>query len=234
VKVILLAALLVCAGARSLQAQAVAFNHVIPQVADGGNYVMLFFINRASASATINCTLNLRGSITNSRLFETNITMTSSNSSYVTNTNGVGQLATGFAVISCTGGLVTVNATYMYLQPGGGVRSAATVFSQNSFTRGQFQTIHDAPDIRLGIAIANNTSSTLSYNVTAAVDGNLIGKQFTLAPFTSSSQFLDEMLAIPFGFKAVVVEVTSSAPVNAIGFMFFDDVFTTVPVTIYN
>jgi hypothetical protein len=46
---LLLLVVLMCAAVPSVQAQAVASAHVIPQVADSGNYVMLFFINRATS-----------------------------------------------------------------------------------------------------------------------------------------------------------------------------------------
>jgi hypothetical protein len=65
--------------------------------------------------------------------------------------------------------------------------------------------------------------------------GSLNSQQFTLAPFSSRSQFLDEMIPIaPTNtLKPAMVYITATQPIDGTALLFVNDIFTTVPLTIY-
>lgn len=216
---------------RTADAQLLSSFHVIPQIADGDGYVSIFFVTKAD-SANARCTLNLIG-MSNTRLLETTFSVPVNLSGYVTSTTGTAPLATGFATLSCTS-QVWVNTIFTLSKPSEGVISWATVFSSGSFSRASFIALQDPPQVRLGIALANNSSSTVTCQISVNISGTLYGKDITLPPQGHIAKFVDELLPqLPSGFQVLLVFVTSSQPVYGIGLLYDGLAFTTIPPSIY-
>lgn len=221
--------------------------HVFPQVVDGGAgrqvYRTFIFVTHIFTSR-VNCTLNLRGGLDNSRLLDNTagstaartITLDTSNSIWLFFTRATAPLAAGFAVLECTGP-VSAQATYVLgdgtpLFGTGDIESMATVFSADPGRRGWIWSIQ-TPSTRLGLAIANNSSAFVPYSVRVTMEsGEIKGASFTLPPYSSHSRFVDEAVPGVSNEKVLLVEVVSNSQLHSIGLLFDGMRFTTFPVTI--
>jgi hypothetical protein len=151
---------------------------------------------------------------------------------YVTATSGTQAFQSGYATVTCTG-RIAINTLYTFINAGN-ITAQATVFSQGEFTSASISAFEFLPFTRIAISLANNSSTTVSYTVNVNRGGSLDSQQFTLAPFSSRSQFLDEMIPIaPTNTLKPVVYITATQPIDGTALLFVNDIFTTVPLTIY-
>jgi hypothetical protein len=227
------ALLMILIGSATLCAQSVGTTHVIPIVADGAVgdgtiYITSFLITRMDTEPTNTCTLEAKGGLPAARISETSIDLTGKIGERIFTTTA-GDLATGFAVLSCTAP-VTVSALYVLTQLPAGPVSLATVLSQGTFRKASLTAFHQPPVTRLGIAVANNSSVTANYTIQVEAAGTVVQTNLTLAPQSSMSKFLDEILTVPNDF--FIVTIISDQPIAATGLLYLNNKFTTIPLSI--
>jgi hypothetical protein len=227
------ALLMILAGSINLSAQYVGKTHVIPIVADGAVgdgtlYVSGIFITRMDKEPTNVCNLQAPGTPLADRIPETVVDLTGKTGERIF-TNTGGNLATGFAILSCTAS-VAVHTLYVLTDLPAGPVSIATALSQGTFRKASLNAFHKPPVTRLGIAVANNSSVAANYTIEVEVAGTVVKMDLTLAPQSSMSRFLDEILTVPDDF--FVVNITSDQPIAATGLLFINNKFTAIPLSI--
>jgi hypothetical protein len=213
--------------------------HVFPQVADGyasdgSSYQTSLYVHTA-VSGNINCTFTMYG-VPADRLGGPNqftIASQTAGSGTIIRTTSLPQnpLATGYATLACNGP-VTAQATYGYYAPDNTPIGLATVFSSQSAT---VAALGLDRDYRLGIAIANDTSSAASYAITVVdAGGRLIGSQtVSVNPKSNVASFVDKWVPSSAGSGGVAnIQSSGGAPFTAIGLMFDGSIFTTLPATV--
>lgn len=207
--------------------------HVIPQVADGtfsdGTlYASVFFVTNVNNTA-VTCSFTPYG-VPASRFIALSFSMPSGTGSYYTTTNFSGPLVTGYATLSCTN-TVTVNTVYMY-GAYGQILSMATVFSAPPFMRASVSGIQTSV-ARVAIAIANNSSTTVQCQVIVNTAGGTVTSQtITITPHSNVAKFVDELVSLPTNVGPMIYLVADQ-PLYAMGLLYSDRQFTTLPPTIY-
>ena len=227
------ALLMILAGSIDLSAQYVGKTHVIPIVADGAvgdgtEYVSEIFITRMDKEPTNVCNLQSPEASLANRIPETIVDLTGKAGDRIS-TNARGNLAAGFAILSCTAP-VAVHTLYVLFDLPAGPVSIATALSQGTFRKASLNAFHKPPVTRLGIAVANNSSVAANYTIEVEVAGTVVKTNLTLAPQSSMSKFLDEILTGPDDF--FVVNITSDQPIAATGLLFINNKFTAIPLSI--
>ena len=227
------ALLMILAGSINLSAQYVGNTHVIPIVADGAVgdgtlYVSGIFITRMDKEPTNVCNLQAPEAPLADRIPETVVDLTGKTGERIFTNTGA-NLATGFAILSCTAP-VAVHTLYVLTDLPSGPVSIATALSQGTFRKASLNAFQKPPVTRLGIAIANNSSVAANYTIEVEVAGTVIKTNLTLAPQSSMSRFLDEILTVPDDF--FVVNITSDQPIAATGLLFINNKFTAIPLSI--
>jgi hypothetical protein len=154
----------------------------------------------------------------------------------IATTQGTQPLRSGYATLDCGSTEVTAQVAYSLYVPDGqaGTKLAeATVFS--SPPGRSVQLLNDGADgARLGVAIANDTSTDTSVQIRV---GNLSGQILatrTLPVSANSSVvgFLDELVpGLPVRHKGQVF-FDSAQQINVIGLRFTNSVYTTIPSTV--
>jgi hypothetical protein len=206
---------------------------VIPIVADGavGNgtvYVSGIFITRMDKEPTNVCNLQTPGTGLANRIPETSVDLTGKTGDRIF-TNTGGNFATGFALLSCTAP-VAVHTLYVLTDLPAGPVSIATALSQGTFRKASLNAFHKPPVTRLGIAVANNSAVAANYTIEVEGAGRVVKTNLTLAPQSSMSRFLDEILTVPDDY--FIVNFTSDQPIAATGLLFINDKFTAIPLSI--
>ena len=220
-------------GWANLFGQDVGTTHVIPIVADGavGNgtiYISSFLVTRRDKEPTNSCTLEAKGGLPANRIPETFFDLTGKPAVQIF-TNATGDLATGFAILSCTAP-VSVNTLYVLTELATGPVSLTTVLSQGTFRKASLTAFHAPPITRLGLAIANSSSLPAIFTIQVEVAGTVLQANLTLPPQSSMSKFLDEILNVPNDF--LIVHISSDIPISATGLLYINNKFTTIPLTI--
>jgi hypothetical protein len=213
--------------------------HVFPQVADGfagdgSSYQTSLYVHSA-VSGNINCTFTMYG-VPADRLggpSQFTIVPQTAGSGTIIRTTSLPQnpIATGYATLACNGP-VTAQVTYGYYAPDNATIGLATVFSSQSAT---VAALGLDRDYRLGIAIANDTSSAASYVITVVdAGGRLIGSQtVSVNPKSNVASFVDQWVPSSAGVGGVAnIQSSGGAPFSVIGLMFDGSIFTTLPATV--
>jgi hypothetical protein len=237
-RLIFLLALLFALTPLNLAAQYVGTFQVIAQVADGtlpdGTYYITQILLSRWDIGPVYCTVTPVG-LTANRFISTTVTMPDGVGSTSTYTLRNGPLATGYVTVSCDKNVV-VNALYRYEPRQGFPISMATVFSSPPAMKASIWAPNSLPPAaRIAIAVANDSTQTATYTITAAsVDGTSVSKQFTLPPKSASPKFLDELFpGLRPGPTLVYVDVNSAVPLYLTALYFAGQVFTTIPPTVY-
>lgn len=209
---------------------------MIPIVADGalGNgalFVDGFFITRMDDEPTNSCSLQAKGGLPAARIPETQmfVDLTGKAGDRIF-TNAAGDLVAGFAVISCSAP-VAVSTLYVLTDFLNGPVALATALSQGPFRKASLNAFHKPPVTRLGIAVANNSSAAANYTIEVESAGGAVKANLTLAPQSSMSKFLDEILKVPDDF--FILTITSDQPITATGLLYIGDKFTAIPLSIF-
>ena len=214
--------------------------HVFPQVADGSSsdgssYQTSLYVHSA-VSGNINCTFTMYG-VPAARLggpSQFTIAPQTAGSGMIIRTTSLPEnsIATGYATLACNGP-VTAQVTYGYYAPNNTTIGLATVFSSQSAT---VAALGMDRDYRLGIAIANDTSSAASYLISVVdTGGRLVGSQtVSVNPKSSVASFVDQWVPLSAGYGGVanIQSLSGGAPFSAIGLMFDRSIFMTLPATV--
>lgn len=217
--------------------QSAATQHVFPQFADGavgdGTYYQSALLATSLGSETTTCRYRIYGPIT-SRVPTAEVFTIQGVGTFtvIASYGNVFSLATGYATLDCDRP-VTAFLAYLY-GSGPTIRAGATVFPSPPTTRAQL-VLNQQADLRLAIAIANDTDGAAQYRVTLNnPGGQAVGTATVSVPARSNvARFADELLTVPPGFLgSVAISSVTGTPFSAIGFNFFGSAFLTQPVTV--
>jgi hypothetical protein len=212
--------------------------HVFPQFADGNYgpntyyFKSTLYILPWFSSDAVACSLNLRGMTANfeggasGNQFNINIPV---GGFFIGRTTGTQPVQSGYATLTCNE-YVYASLVFTYYYPNGTKASEATVFSssENYSTRMVFDHTQGA---RLGIAIANDTDLTRTYDITlTGTFGTRIGSH-AVAPRRSLVGFIDDLVTglPPSAVGIMKIEAKDFSYHYVIGLRFTGVVFTTVP-----
>jgi hypothetical protein len=204
--------------------------HVFPEFADGviGNvfYKTTLMLSNPSASTAANCTLQLYG-----------VTLPDFASTYsvsaggfvIALTSGTQPFQSGYAALQCTAS-VEAQLLYSLYSSDGTKISEATVFSSPPSSTLSIVADQTA-GAQLGLAIANDSDQSVTYTI--AVSGLSPTGSLTLAPRTSASKFLNELVSgIPANTGSIVQISSTAGKASLIGLRFTGStVFTTIPAS---
>ena len=206
--------------------------HIFPQFADGrfadgtGYRTTLMISNSSSSSTT--CTLQLRSGLTVPG-FATSYTIAPGRF-VIAPTSGTQTFKSGYATLQCSG-IVEAQLLYSYYASNGVKISEATVFS--SPPANSFGLSSDERDgARFGIAIANDTDSSITYTISVAASGFNGQRQVTLNDRTSTASFLNELVTgMPANTTSAVTVMAgqSTDTGSVIGLRYTGGIFTTMP-----
>ena len=218
-------------------AQTAGTLHVFPQFADGlladGTFYQSILAATAVTDKPTTCRYRVYGPSTSRIQGNDTFTMQGVGAiGFLLSYGNLFPLATGYATLSCDQN-VTATLGYIYVK-GETVVSGAAVFSSPAATRAQL-TVSEGGDSRLALAIANDTDSANTYQVTVyASNGNEVATRNVTIPARSSvPRFVDELISLPGNFFGrVVVSAPTGGSFSLIGFHFFGTVFLTQPATI--
>ena len=238
---IMLALVFISAACGNLSAQGSSTFHVFPQMADGldtfsSGYVSTMFVtNTANVAST--CQIIYYGAGLGSRFPTSTFTLAASGGFISFNSNiasgtSFAPLVTGYATMSCSQP-VTANVGYSYVTPTA-ILAGATVFSSPATSRAQLLFF---PGTRLAFAVANDTNSAGTYQLTLLnSSGVSIGTATLNVPSRSNKpQFVDELMAVPANFNGAVVIASApgSGPFSVVGLIFSGNVFFSQPAAIF-
>ena len=205
--------------------------HIFPQFADGRfgdgtSYRTTLMISNPSASAGVNCTLQLRGFTVPG--FTLNYAM-GAGGWVISPTSGTQSFQSGYATLQCSAA-VEAQLLYSYYDAFGVKISEATVFS--SPPASIVKVLADEREgAQLGIAIANDSDQTTTYTITAS--GASGPGSLTLQPRTATAKFLRDLVpGIPANNVAQVLVSATNGTSSIIGLRYTGGVFTTIPESI--
>jgi hypothetical protein len=221
--------------------QAASTYHVFPQFVDGtyqdGSFYRstLFATNANTSDAS--CTYQLYG-MSNDRLLPTNAFSLPANGGVFrasTAGNALG-FAAGYATLSCDRPVFTY-LQYEYISPAGTIMGSASVYSAPPGTGSEF-IFPTAADYHLGVAIANDSDSSLQVTLRLGAAGsNELQTSITIEPRSRIARFIEEIFSIPSGFVPVALLMqsltTPTIRFNAIGLVFSGTVFSTAPPLVF-
>ena len=207
---------------------------VFPQFADGrltdGTYYRTtLMISNRSDTASVTCSLQLRGLTLPG--FPSGYTLLPSGFIFVS-TEGTQNIQSGYATLQCNSD-VDAQLLYSYYGANGVKLSEATVFSSS---RAASMTLPaDQRDgAELGLAIANDTDQSVNYiiNVRNAT-GFMASAPVTLGPRSSTARFLNQFVpGIPPNSVTFATVSAAGTATSIIGLRYTGSVFTTIPATV--
>jgi hypothetical protein len=212
--------------------------HMFPQFADG-NYgpntyyfkSTLYILGRSATAPATTCDLNLRGMTANfeSGASGSNFNITVPVGGYIiARTTGTQPIQSGYATLSCSA-KVYASLVFTYFYPNGTKVSEATVFS-SSENSGDTRMVFDHTNgARLGIAIANDTDLTQTYNIVLTGSFGTVNAIHPVAPRRSLVGFIDDLVPGLPPDAVGVMTIVASADHYVIGLRFTGGIFTTVP-----
>jgi hypothetical protein len=210
--------------------------HVFPEIADGvfsdGSYFQTHLLATNVNLESATCTYNLYGLSTTRLQGANRFVLAGFGAYYLLPTTGTQfSVASGYASLGCDRP-VTAILLYSYVTRFG-LTAVATVFPSQSGTRAQLF-VDQRTGSRLGVAIANDTSSASNYQIIVAnASGIEVGRRtITVNAKSSASGFVDEFVALPPAFAGTVaIYSPSGSPFSVIGLIFSGALFTTEPAT---
>jgi len=247
VGLIFFTALLIKIPLANAQQQSFVFPQVADGVFDGGYYKTTFMILPAyesSVSSVVTCEFVLHGlgvDLDGKGLVTGWTAAISLGSYYVSSSSADQQLRSGYATLSCTDYVYALVLYSAYAKDGTG--SIAAVFGSSDTSCSAMNSAQMAADqqggSQLGIAIANNTTQTQTYNVifNSSTSNSLQGT-VTVPGQTSVAKFLTDILPASSN-KVGWVEITPAdraylgTGFSAIALRYTGATFTTIPVSCY-
>ena len=217
-----------------------ATNHVFAQFADGrfsdGTFYRSTMMVSSDSLSPINCSSTLYGLTVSGFGDGSTRNFSVAGAGWnIYRSPGSQSFQGGYVTLNCNAP-VTAQVLYTFFSSTGVVLSEATVFSSPAASIAQLLT-DQRNGAQLGIAIANNGSSTKEF-VIVALDSSAteIGRRSVQIPGRSQiARFLNELISVPFDYVGQVLISTNSADtldVYAIGLRFTGSAFTTIPVTL--
>ena len=214
--------------------------HVFPVLVDGGGWQSVLIVTNASQSTSL-CTLELHG-LTIDRFEDIGTTATGSNATFsliapagylVWPTRNELALALGYATLDCTDPVVA-QVLYASKDGSGTTTGMATVFSSQAGGAFRFPVL--TPEVKLGIAIANdmNTDASCRFVLESREHEYLGEATLPVASKSNVAQFLYEAIPIPDGFTEGSTTVSCDQQVSVVGLQFDGDIFTTLPPAIFD
>ena len=207
--------------------------HIFPQFGDGrlsdGSYYRTTVLIANSSSSSGNCTLRLYGLSVNGYNVFNYGTFSPGTWTVTTDINSTQSFKSGYATLRCDMA-AEAQLLYSYYSPAGTKLSEATVFS--SPASGAVQVLADNREgSRLAVAIANDTSQSANYTITAydSAGAQVATSTRGLAGHSNLAAFLDELVSIPANHYGQVY--VSGGSSSVIGLRFTGSAFTTIPQT---
>jgi hypothetical protein len=244
---IFVAALLIKIPLANAQQQSFVFPQVADGVFDGGYYKTTFMILPAHESSTsvVTCGFVLHGlgvDLDGKGLVTGWTPAIPPGSYYVSSSSADQQLRTGYATLSCTDVVYALVLYSAYAKDGTNI-AEATVFGSSDSSCSALNSAQMAADqqggSQLGIAIANNTTQTQTYNVIFNWStSNSLQGTVTVPAQTSVAKFLTDILPASSN-KVGWVEITPAdraylgTGFSAIALRYTGATFTTIPVSCY-
>ena len=251
---IFVAALLIKIPLANAQSKSLVFpqkSFVFPQVTDGvfdgGYYKTTFMILPASESSTsvVTCEFVLHGlgvDLDGKGLVTGWTTAISPGGYYVSSSSADQQLHSGYATLSCTDNVYALVFYSTYAKDGTGTIAAVFGSSDSlcSALNSAQMTADQQGGSQLGIAIANNTTQTQTYNVFFfnSSTSNSIQATVTVPAQTSVAKFLTDILPASSN-RAGWVAITPAdrflfgVGFSAIALRYTGATFTPIPVSCY-
>ena len=247
VGLIFVAALLIKIPLANAQQQSFIFPQVADGTFDGGYYKTTFIILPANKSSTsvVTCEFVLQGlgvDLDGKGLVTGWTAAIAPGSYYVSTSSADQQLRAGYATLSCTDYVYALVLYSAYAKDGTGLNIAAIPGSSDS-SCSALNSAQMAADqqggSQLGIAIANNTTQTQTYNVFFnSSDSNFLRGTVTVPAQTSVSKFLTELLPASSN-RVGWVEISPAdrylfgTGFSAIALRYTGATFATIPVSCY-
>ena len=208
--------------------------HIFPQFGDGrlsdGSYYRTTVLIANPSSSSGNCTLRLYGLTVNGYNVFDYGTFSPGTWTVTTEISSTQSFKSGYATLRCDMA-VEAQLLYSYYSAAGTKLSEATVFS--SPASGTVEVLADNREgSRLAVAIANDTSQSTNYTITAydSAGAQVATSTRILAGHSNLAAFLDELVSIPANHYGQVYVTGGSSSI--IGLRFTGIAFTTIPQTI--
>ena len=215
-------------------------NHVFAQFADGrfsdGTFYRSTVMVSSDNLSSINCTATLYGlTVAGFGDGSTRSFNLASGGWNIYRTPGSQNFRKGYVTLNCNAA-VTAQVLYTFHSSSGIVLSEATVFSSPAASIAQLLT-DQRNGAQLGIAIANNGSTTKEFVIVAIDAGGFeVGRTgVQIASRSQIARFLNELIGVPADYVGQVhisTDTTDTFDVYAIGLRFTGSAFTTTPVTL--